>query len=318
MNPSPRLNPRIVNSLTRRVTRLRPMLAVAAAEGRKARLLVGFVDGEVNRLVGADGRKEAALALLAVGRGDAAASCPSLPELEPASPPPSRRQVEYVEAYAAHEASALASVEEVRRFRAAADAGRGVEMEPLLALPELERVLARRGSVRTFAPAPLARDDLEGIVSFAASAIPADVPSLAETFLIVHAVEGLPAGVYRRRAGGGLELLREGADRRQAGFLCLEQPLGEEAAALLFFLADLEQAVACLGERGYRAAQLEGGIRAGRVYLAAFARGLGATATTFYDAEVARYLAPGKALQPLLGVAVGRRRERRRPLGSGA
>ncbi len=31
MNPSPRLNPRIVNSLTRRVTRLRPMLAVAAA-----------------------------------------------------------------------------------------------------------------------------------------------------------------------------------------------------------------------------------------------------------------------------------------------
>lgn len=289
-------------------TMLANLLAVAAAEGREARILVAFVDREVNRVLGVDGRREAALALLAVGRGERAGPCGALPELALAVEPLSRREVEYEEAYAAHQASALERGEEVRRFRAAGGDKGGAKAPPPFPLAELERTLSRRASVRAFASSPVARDDLEGILSLAAGRIPGDFPPLAETFLIVHAVEGLLPGVYRHRDGDEVELVREGADRRLTGFLCLEQPLGEEAAACLFFLSDLDHAVAGLGERAYRAAQLEGGVRTGRVYLAAFARGLGATATTFYDYEVARYLAPGSALQPVLAVAVGRRR----------
>jgi SagB-type dehydrogenase family enzyme len=56
-------------------TLLANLLALAAAEGLEARLVTGFVDADVNRLVGADGEREAALALLALSetgmsRGD--------------------------------------------------------------------------------------------------------------------------------------------------------------------------------------------------------------------------------------------------------
>jgi len=52
------------------------------------------------------------------------------------------------------------------------------------------------------------------------------------------------------------------------------------------------------------------GIRIGRVYLGAFARGLGATASTFYDDEVTAFLAPEEGLSTMLCAAVGRRRRR--------
>lgn len=291
-------------------TLLANVLALAAAEGRESRLRAAFVDGQVSRLLGVDGRREAPLALCGVGRGRPAGPCQGLADLDLAVQPLSRREVEYPEAYAAHEASSLRWPEEVRAFRAAAVGEAASRAMAALPLADLERVLVRRGSVRAFAPDPVGGDDLRALLSFAAAPIPSDFPPLTETFLIVHAVEGMAPGVYRRSEAGELELDRAGSDRRLTGYLCLEQPLGALAAAVVFFMADLEEVVARLGERGYRAAQLEGGVRAGRLYLAAVARGLGATATTFYDGEVSRYLAPGSGLQPMLAVAVGRRRGR--------
>ncbi len=58
-----------------------------------------------------------------------------------------------------------------------------------------------------------------------------------------------------------------------------------------------------LGARGYRAAQLEAGIVAGRLTLNAFALGGGATGPTFYDGLVSRYFRSEAA--PLLATAVG-------------
>ena len=61
------------------------------------------------------------------------------------------------------------------------------------------------------------------------------------------------------------------------------------------------------GDRGYRAAQLEGGILGGKVYLAAYALGCGATGLTFLDDDVTEFFSPdaaGKAVMFL--IAVGR------------
>jgi hypothetical protein len=58
-----------------------------------------------------------------------------------------------------------------------------------------------------------------------------------------------------------------------------------------------------LGGRGYRAAQLDAGIRAGRVSLGGYARGLGVTGLTFYDDEVSRCLNTEE--EPMICVAVG-------------
>ncbi|HXF73466.1 MAG TPA: Lrp/AsnC ligand binding domain-containing protein [Actinomycetota bacterium] len=131
---------------------------------------------------------------------------------------------------------------------------------------------------------------------------------------VVHDVEGIEPGAYAFE-GGELRPLRAGEFRAHAGFLCLEQPLGAEGAATHFLLADLERALSALGDRGYRVVQLAGGIAAGRMYLAAYAQRVGATALTFYDDEVTRFFGrPAEGLACVLAVAVGRspRLERRR------
>jgi Nitroreductase family len=209
--------------------------------------------------------------------------------------------IEYPEAYALHVASRLESAEEVERY---CDDG-GWE-NPRLGIPD--EVFSRRGSIRDFSPKPITRDDLAAILAGAMSPIPLDVTPSNELRLIANAVDGLEPGGYRIEAPDGFDLLRAGDFRRQAGYLVLEQFLGALAAAVMFAMVDLEAILERHGNRGYRAAQLEAGIRVGRIYLEAFAHGLGATASTFYDDDVTAFLAPEERLSPMLCAAVGRRR----------
>ena len=77
-------------------------------------------------------------------------------------------------------------------------------------------------------------------------------------------------------------------------------------------MLDLATVLERLGNRGYRAAQLEASIAAGRLYLAAYALRLSATGLTFYDDVVTDFLSPhaqGKSVMFL--VAVGKRAKRR-------
>jgi len=78
------------------------------------------------------------------------------------------------------------------------------------------------------------------------------------------------------------------------------QPLAALAAGTIFLLAALGPVLDTLGNRGYRAAQLEADIRTGRIYLGAYASGCAATASTFYDDGVTRFVAPGTGKSPLL------------------
>jgi hypothetical protein len=57
---------------------------------------------------------------------------------------------------------------------------------------------------------------------------------------------------------GDLRLVREGVFRREAGFLCLEQRLGADAAATIFLMTALGPILETLGDRGYRALQARG------------------------------------------------------------
>jgi SagB-type dehydrogenase family enzyme len=289
-------------------TMLANLLALAAAARFEAQLLTGFLDDDVNRLLGVDGEREAALALLSVGRREPAAGARRLEPLELEVAPLSSHEVPYPEAYALHEASSLATADEIRRYRASSDAsGRsGPAREAAALSPEvLESVLRRRGSVRDFAPGAISLDELVAILAEAAASIPADVPAWNEIHLIVNAVDGVEPGAYRFEQPDQLELLRPGNLRLQAGFLALEQPLGARAAATHFLLAELECVLAAHGNRGYRAAQLEAGIRTGRIYIAAFAHRLGATASTFYDDAVTEFFASGSSKTPMLCAAVG-------------
>ncbi|MDQ3890388.1 MAG: SagB family peptide dehydrogenase [Actinomycetota bacterium] len=274
------------------------MLANLLALAREPRLVTGFVDARVNELVGVDGKREAALALLASGQAARAGAPPPLRPLDLDVAPLSAHEREYPEAHALHAASTLASVDELRRYRRPAP-----EPAPL-AVARIEQVLRRRGSARTFTPAPLPVSDLEEILRDATNPIPSDVPALTRPYLIANAVQGLEPGAYGFRERE-FELLKRGDFRARAAYLCLEQEHGGRAAATHFFLADLDRTLVALGNRGYRAAQLEAGIRAGRVYLGSYARGYGATGLTFYDDDVGRFFTAGTRFQPMLCVAAG-------------
>src|SRR5262249_20477512 len=104
-----------------------------------------------------------------------------------------------------------------------------------------------------------------------------------------------------------LELIRAGELRRESAYLCLEQPLGGDAAAVLYFLAPLDALLAAYGNRGYRLANLEAGLIGGRAYLTAYAQRFGATGLTFYDRDVVKFFAPASAgLDAIFVTALGR------------
>jgi SagB-type dehydrogenase family enzyme len=203
----------------------------------------------------------------------------------------------------------------------------------------IEQVILRRGSSRQFARTPISFAQLSTMLDRATRGMPADflasksmdadgaqlaarqlagaklnADQLNDLYLIVHAVDGLEAGSYvYNRDAGALECLKRGDFRDQAGYLGLEQQLPADAAVDIFFLADLRPMFSRLGNRGYRAVQLEAGVIGGRLYLAAYAQRLGATGLTFYDDDVTRFFSPhaeGKSV--IFLVAVGHS-VRRRP-----
>jgi SagB-type dehydrogenase family enzyme len=287
------------------------LLAAAAALGLPARAVLSFADGPVNRLLGLDEQREAALTLVPLG-------CAERPTPEdPALPAPlahevlpySKREVDYPAMRSIHAASALHSGEEARAWRGDAPQTAlpppGGPLAPLAPLAGDERpadalheVILRRGSTRRFARRSITAAQLGTLLEQATRGLPADFleppgAMLGTVYLIVHAVESLAPGVYvLHREERALERLREGSFRRQAGTLGLEQALPADASVALYFLADLEGVLARFGNRGYRAVQFEAGAVGGRLYLAAYAQRLGATGLTFYDDEVMEFFAP--------------------------
>jgi SagB-type dehydrogenase family enzyme len=289
------------------------LLAISAALGLPSRLVCGFVDEEINRLLDVDARREVALSLLAVGRNQTEAPAPPpAPRLRLDTVPYSRHEVDYPAMRAMHEASSLATPEEVIAWRDASGATQTLPLDPLSdgAMPSdtIEEVVLRRGSSRRFTGAPIQRAELSTILDRATRGIPADFPPLNDIYLIVNAVEDLEPGAYffdvaRRR----LEVLALGDFRSRAAHLALDQQLAGDSSAAVFFLADLERCLGRLGNRGYRAAQLEAGILGGKIYLAAYSLRLGATGLTFYDDEVVSFFSPHSAGKSAIFLtAVGR------------
>ncbi len=178
-------------------------------------------------------------------------------------------------------------------------------------------MIRRRGSTRRFARSPIGFEQLSTALERSVGPFPADFLDrggtlLNDAYLIANAVEGLPPGTYVLDPdGAGLRLLRAGELRAEAGRLALGQDLGADAAVDVYFLADLERVLGRYGNRGYRAVQLEASINAGRLYLASYALGLGATGLTFFDDEVTELFSPhggGKSPMFLLALGVPMRR----------
>jgi SagB-type dehydrogenase family enzyme len=305
-------------------TILANLFAVAAADEVPARLVLGFVDGTINQLLGLETEREVALSIVTIGHDPKTdlKAAPEMPALSLQTMPLSSREVDYPAIRAAHVTSSLIAPHEVEAWRGVLQRvsptteGKLVPLRPLADPPSttLDRAILRRGSARAFARKSISFAQLSTMLASATGHLSADFletkpvagQALGDPYVIVNAVDDLPSGAYvyhgRRRQ---LELLKAGDFRREAGHLDLGQPLAADASVNVYVLVDLQAVIGRFGDRGYRAAQLEAAVMGGRLYLAAYALGLGATGLTFFDDDVTRFFSPhaeGKAVMFLVAL----------------
>jgi SagB-type dehydrogenase family enzyme len=290
------------------------LLALADGLGEPARVLTGFLDRAVGALLGCDDELEHPLVVVPVGEpiGPPARPTATPRPLTHRHLPLLRRGGSDPELLAVHRTGDLPSRRAVFDWRESMRSLRlttgthEVEAPLLGAYDTIEDVVLRRGATRRFDRTPVPGDALRWPVSVADRPVPMDVLEPGDGFVtqhvVVSAVDDVEAGAHRLHRGD-LELLRPGSFRGEATAMCLEQPLGGDAAYTVFHMAHLDRMLAGGGERAYRVAQLAGGIALGRVQLAAHALGLGATGLTFYDEDVRRFF--GGEAEALCVSAVG-------------
>ena len=291
-------------------TMLANLLGVAAARQVHARIVLGFADATVERLLDLDPKREAALGLVPLGRrATPPLPAPAVAPLGFATLPLSKEEIDYPAIREAHAAGNLSEPDEVRGWRRralssvdGATGGDAIELPPPSAGPSeaIEQVILRRGSARRFSHEPISLPALATVLHTATRGCPADFLApggeRARHYLIANAVRGLEPGAYLYdRDRHALVAVRRGEFRREAAFLGLGQEIPGDAAVDLYWLTDLDPVLEALGNRGYRGAQLEAAVGGGKTYLAAYALGLGASGLTFFDDDVTRFFSPHAA-----------------------
>jgi len=302
------------------------LMSLSASMGSPTRIVQGFEDQTVNELLGVQDEEEATICLSPVGPQGQRSTDHSPKGIDPIQPkvqPLSDEETKYAGIWEAHRASFLHSKEEVDNWTK-------VRLEtlnsqrttyPKIPLPppmiettrhrRLGEVILQRGSTRRFARSPITLSQLSTVLRSSTGPIPRDYlpksENLIETYFIANAVEGLAPGSYFY--GGeqnSLEELKRGELRQMSAYLCLGQPLFGDASAVFFLMTRLREVLGELGNRGYRAAQLEGGIVAGKIYLSAYALSLGASGSTFYDDAVTEFFSPhAKEKSTMIAVGLG-------------
>ncbi len=168
----------------------------------------------------------------------------------------------------------------------------------------LKETILWRGSSRRFARASISFSALKAILYFSTGGIPMDFfggeNSLIDIYFVANAVEGLIPGAYyysrnnsATNPSPSIDKVKEIENSRNiSGYLCLGQSLFRDASVVFFLMTNLRSVLKSLGNRGYRASQFEAGVIAGRIYLSAYAIGIGASGSTFFDDAVTKALSP--------------------------
>jgi SagB-type dehydrogenase family enzyme len=289
------------------------LLAACFAYGIQSKIVLGFIDSVVNILLGLDVKKEVSVILIPLSKLliQLPVNKEELEEINYETMPLSQIEIDYPSIREIHLASSLITEKEVSEWSRPSSIhsypkpkGNIFNINPnddndIDRLSDsLENTILRRGSTRNFERISISYTQLSNILYRSTRGIPSDFLNFPEStlndiYLIVNEVEGIPQGSYfYNRERNVLELLREGNFRRKAAQLGLGQQLPGDASVNVFFLADLNSILEKIGNRGYRAAQLEAGIIGGKLYLAAYGLGLGASGLTFFDDEVTRFFSP--------------------------
>jgi len=274
-------------------------LAMVDASGWKASVRLAFSDSLVTALLGLQDQFEVPLVVVAIrapasDRAERAET--AIPPLAMSTTPVAPRPVVFPLVIETQAAGDL-DQSDVGSWREAAAKVGSPATTRTIAAPEqtsneiIESLILRRGSTRMMRRQTVPLEVLRWVMSIATRPIPGDFAASEATLLNYHLavydVEATESGFYEW-SGGELRMSRA---EDSATVRAETQPLiafwGDDAAYSLYECADLDELLPALGARGYRAAQVEAGIVAGRVNLAAFSLGYGSTPLTVRDRFVA-------------------------------
>jgi SagB-type dehydrogenase family enzyme len=271
-------------------------LVGAGSAGWAPRLWTRFSDAEVARLVGADGIQEWPVALVALGPGAPALQSGGAAERGSIAEEPTTFPLVTI----AQHAGDLDALGDPWRVPLPVEGAVPVS-------DDVDAVVLRRGSARTLDPTGVVPGD-EYRFSMQVALRGIDTPHV----VAVHAVDGVEPGLYRPP---DLETpVRAGDLRDELLSVCLDMDLSKDASYDVIGAVDLD----AIDDRAYREAQLASGIVEGRLHLAAYALGHGASGMTFADDEMERLLAPafpGRSMGGLLVTCVGVTEYANRPGG---
>jgi SagB-type dehydrogenase family enzyme len=310
------------------------LLSTTNSIGVNMNLSIGFIDEKVNRLICVNDKHEAAVALatLCIGLSNTSSSVKKTTEKREISllihetlALSQKGEVEYNSIWKMHEASKLYTIQEVTKwvntdFKIEQNTTTQVsilESIPLLPAnysnsPSLSNTILQRGSSRKFSHKSISFAQLSNILHSCTGILPLDFTkgagiSTTEVYFIANEVEGLPRGSYFfNRISRSLDLLKKDVHRDVSGYLCLWQSLFSDASVVFFLMTPLEQVLETHGNRGYRAVQFEASIVAGKIYLASYAQGIGASGSTFFDDAVTEFFSPhAEHKSTMIAVGVG-------------
>lgn len=268
-------------------TMLSQLLALADSDGYAPRLFTTFPDAAVAELVGVDSVHEWPLAVVSLGDGAPAItpSGPTVAGLTDTAP------AEFPLVTAAQHAG------DADHLGAPWDLGADTAADEATESPTLDRVIAKRGSQRRMDPTRgLPLETLRACMTLALRGI--ELPH----WIAVHDVTDMAPGLYRwPHLDQPVRSQTSDEMRAELYRVCLEQSLARDAAFVVIAATDVTR----LTDRGYREAQLAAGLVEGRLHLAAYALGAGATGMTFLDSLIPDLLGDPEAPHGLIFTCVG-------------
>ncbi|HEY9486165.1 MAG TPA: SagB/ThcOx family dehydrogenase [Nitrososphaeraceae archaeon] len=286
-------------------------LALCNNNHLSSEIILGYQDKLINNLLGLQDQKEVAIALASIENDCnfdyynkfnsselSALNC----EIKPIS---KYEETVYPEIWKIHECSYLSTMKEITNWTLKNIDDRNLHNTGKVPYDEISiinttnigNLILQRGSTRRFLKKPITLSQLQTVLYLSSISVPFDFitneQSLIDIYFIANSVTNLQSGMYYyNKLENNIEQLKEGDFREQSGHLCLDQKIFSDASVVFFLLSSMDKILTYLGNRGYRAIQLEGGICAGKIYLTSYSQGLGASGSTFYDDEVTETFLP--------------------------
>ncbi|HAX78073.1 MAG TPA: nitroreductase, partial [Cyanobacteria bacterium UBA11372] len=148
-----------------------------------------------------------------------------------------------------------------------------------------------RRSIRRFKKQSISQESYWTILNQVEQPIPTESFEEIEIYSVINRVEGMETGLYK-----GKDLIKSGDFSQKAGYLCVNQAIGRDSAATLFFVSDY---------RNYQNAVQLAGFLGQRVYL--FSNYLGIECSgigAYYDDETQEFLGTDKDILYVMAIGI--------------